>query len=72
MFYKIYEDFENFSYAIANKQGVIEIANNDREKQDGTIADEFTDFESAKKFLEEEKLLNVELITNDNYFVVEE
>lgn len=72
MFYKIYEDFENYSYAISNKQGVIEIANNDREKQDGTIADEFTDFESAKKFLEEEKLLNVELITNDNYFVVEE
>ena len=71
MFYKIYEDFEN-TYAISNKQGVIEIANNDRERQDGTIADEFTDFESAKKFLEEEKLLNVELITNDNYFVVEE
>ncbi len=71
MFYKIYEDFEN-TYAISNKQGVIEIANNDRQRQDGTIADEFTDFESAKKFLEEEKLLNVELITNDNYFVVEE
>lgn len=71
MFYKIYEDFDNY-YAISNKQGVIEIANNDRQRQDGTIADEFTDFESAKKFLEEEKLLNVELITNDNYFVVEE
>lgn len=58
-FFKIYEDFGD-GYAIANEQGVIEIANNDRERDDGTIADEFKDFESAEKFLKEEKGLNVD------------
>lgn len=58
-FFKISEDFGD-GYAIANEQGVIEIANNDRERDDGTIADEFKDFESAEKFLKEEKGLNVD------------
>lgn len=58
-FFKIYEDFGD-GYAIANEQGVIEIANNDRERDDGTVADEFKDFESAEKFLKEEKGLNVD------------
>jgi len=58
-FFKIYEDFGD-GYAIANEKGVIEIANNDRERDDGTIAEEFKDFESAEKFLKEEKGLNVD------------
>lgn len=34
-FYKISEDFET-TYAICNEKGLLEIANNDRTKEDGT------------------------------------
>ena len=75
-FFKLQQDFET-SYAIANEKGIIEIANNDREKDDGTIADKFTDIDDAIEFLENEKGINVEEINieqidvNKNYIVVE-
>ena len=57
-FYKISEDFET-TYCITNEKGLLEIANNDRTKEDGTEEEEFTKVEDAIKFLTEEKLLNV-------------
>ena len=60
-FYKVSEDFET-TYAICNEKGLLEIANNDREREDGTIAEEFKTVEDAIKFLTEEKLLNVQEI----------
>lgn len=74
-FYKISEDFET-NYCITNEKGLIEIANNDREKEDGTIAEEFTTVEDAIKFLTEEKLFNVneidatEINVEENYIVI--
>lgn len=74
-FYKVCEDFGDWK-SYANEQGIIDLANNDRTKEDGTQAEEFKDLESAKKFLEEEKGLNVieldatEIQTNENYITV--
>ena len=60
---KIYHIYEQFGdgECYATEQGVIEIANNDRTTEDGTEAEEFTNFEDARQFLEEEKLLDTEL-----------
>ena len=69
MLYKIYEDFET-SIAVANKKGVIEIANNDRTKDDGTEVEEIKDIDTAIKFLVEEKYLNVDEI-DGNYIEFE-
>ena len=60
---KIYQVYEQFGDAeiYATEKGVIEIANNDRARDDGTTAEEFTSFEDAKQFLEEEKLIDTDL-----------
>lgn len=58
MIYKVYEQFGD-AVCYATEQGVIELANNDRAREDGTQAEEFTKFEDAKKFIEEEKLLEI-------------
>ena len=55
--YKVYEQF-NDGEAYATEAGVIKIANNDRSKEDGTEAEEFKDFNTARQFLEEEKGLD--------------
>lgn len=56
--YKIYEDFE-VEFALATKTGVIELANNICEHI-GTFTDlHFTDFEKARKFIEEDTGLNI-------------
>lgn len=74
-FYKISEDFET-TYAITNEKGLIEIANNDREREDGTEEEEITTVENAIKFLEEEKGFNVdelditEIQVEENYVVI--
>ena len=47
--------------ALVAPVGVIEIANNDRSREDGTTAEEFTSLEDAKQFLEEEKLIDTDL-----------
>ena len=69
MLYKIYEDFET-SIAVANEKGVIEIANNDRTKDDGTEVEEIKDIDTAIKCLVEEKYLNVDEI-DGNYIEFE-
>lgn len=75
-FFKLQQDYET-TYAIANEKGIIEIANNDRECDDGSIADEFKNIDDAIEFLENEKGINVEEINveqidvNKNYIVVE-
>lgn len=56
--YKIYEQFSD-CWCYATEKGVIDVANNDRTKDDGTEVDEIVDIETAKKFLEEEKFLEV-------------
>lgn len=58
---KIYKICEQFSdcWCYATEKGVIDVANNDRTKEDGSEVDEILDIETAKKFLEEEKLLDV-------------
>lgn len=58
--YKVYEQFGD-GVCYATEEGVINIANNDRTKEDGTEAEEFKDFESAKNFLAEEKLYDTDL-----------
>lgn len=75
-FYKISEEY-NATYCITNENGLLEIANNDRTKEDGTEEEEFTTVEDAIKFLEQEKLLTVkeidttEIQVEKNYIVVE-
>lgn len=61
--YKIYEDFES-ACIIANKQGVIEVANEYLRAERNTETS-FETFEGAKKFLEE-NLINVKEI-DGNY-----
>lgn len=74
-FYKISEDFET-TYAICNEKGLLEIANNDRTREDGTEEEEFTKVEDAIKFLTEERLFNVqeldiaEIDIDENYVVI--
>lgn len=74
-FYKISEDFET-TYCITNEKGLLEIANNDRTKEDGTEEEEFTTVEDAIRFLKEERLFNVEELNiteinvEENYVVI--
>ena len=74
-FYKISEEY-NATYCITNENGLLEIANNDRTKEDGTEAEEFTTVEDAIKFLTEERLFNVqeldiaEIDVEENYVVI--
>lgn len=71
---KIYQVYEQFGDALiyATEKGVIEIANNDRTREDGTTAEEFTNFEDAKQFLEEEKLIDTDLTEFENLEQVRE
>lgn len=63
--YKVYEDYET-TYAICTEQGIIDLSNNIR-----LITEEkITDFTTARKYLEEEKFLNV-VELEDNYIIIE-